>query len=250
MTWVATAIAGSAVLGYMGSQDASSAQVQSSEAGIAEQRRQFDEMQRVLQPYTDAGTEAIGGYQPYIQGGLDAYQQYQALSGLSGPQAQQQAISQIERSPQMQSMIKQGENAMLQNASATGGLRGGNLQAAMAQFRPELLNKLIGQQQSTLGGLAQTGFTGLQNISQLGQSSAAGVGSAGMNMASNIGNLHAQMGAAQAGGAMALGQAAGQIPQAIMLNRFLSPAAASYTPSQIAQANAMNVPQSLPPLTF
>lgn len=250
MTWVAVAIGGSAVLGYMGSKEAASAQEAASEAGIQEQRRQFDLLQKTLAPYTQAGVQALGGYQPFIRGGLEAYQQQMNLAGVAGPEAQRAAIAQIEQSPEMQAMIQQGEEAMLQRASATGGLRGGNIQAAMAQFRPELLSKMMAQRQLTLSDIAGKGFTGVQNLSQLGQSSAAGVGTSGMTMASNVGNLLAQGGAAQAGGAMALGQAAGMIPGALMLNRFLSPAATSYTPAQIAQANAMNVPQSLPPLNF
>jgi len=191
---------GGAIEGSQAVGEASQAQQQSSQASIAEQRRQFDALRQGLDPYAQAGTKAVGQYEPFIRGGIDAYQQQLALSGALGPQAQQQVITQIEQSPQMQSMVQQGENAMLQNASATGGLRGGNLQAAMAQFRPELLSKLIAQKTAEYGGIANTGFTGIQNVSQLGQASAAGVGAAGMNMASNIGNLQSQIGASQAGG--------------------------------------------------
>ena len=92
--------------------------------------------------------------------------------------------------------MRQGEEGILQSASATGGLRGGNVQEALAKFRPEILSSLINQQYSRLG-----------NIAGMGQSAAAGQASAGMNMASNIGNLYGQQGAAQAGAALARGQA-------------------------------------------
>lgn len=159
---------------------ASSAQVQASQMGIEEQRRQFDEMRKLLEPYTQAG--------------LPALQQQQALLGLSGAEAQQAAINAIQSQPGFQSMIQQGENAMLQNASATGGLRGGNLQGAMAQFRPQMLAQAIQDQYSRLGGMTA-----------LGQQSAAGVGTAGMQTGQGIAGLLGQMGAAQAGGI--LGQA-------------------------------------------
>jgi len=117
-------------------------------------------------------------------------------------------------------MIQQGENAMLQNASATGGLRGGNIQAAMAQFRPQILSGLIDQQYSRLGGLssmggnvaqnlASLGSTATQNIAQLGQASAAGTGAAGLKSASAIGTLLGEQGAATAGGQLAYGAQAG-----------------------------------------
>lgn len=175
-------------------QQASAAQTQSAQAAIDEQRRQFDLTQKLLKPYTEAGAPAL--------------QQQQAFLGLGGAPAQQKAIQGIEQSPAMQAMLQQGENALLQNASATGGLRGGNTQAALAQFRPQLLNQLINQQYERLGGLTS-----------LGQQSAAGVGTAGQAMGGNVATLLGQQGAAQAGGI--LGQARGQqmqsqaIPQAL-----------------------------------
>lgn len=178
---------------------AAEAQTGASQAGIDEMRRQFDLMRQGLQPYTQAGTEAIGGYQPFIRGGLDAYQQQLALSGVSGPEAQRQAIAQLEQGPQFQALARQGEEAMLQRASATGGLRGGNIQAALAQFRPQMLSDLIKGKMTELGGLASGGFTGIRDIAQLGQASAAGVGTQGMRTAQDIAGLIGQQGAARAG---------------------------------------------------
>ncbi|MDV7446174.1 hypothetical protein R4514_05315 [Acinetobacter baumannii] len=161
---------------------ASEAQTEASQAGIEEQRRQFDAIQELMKPYVNAGTSALAGQQD--------------LLGLNGAAKQQAAINGINNSPAMQTYLQQGENAILQNASATGGLRGGNTQSALSQFRPQLLNQLINQQYQNLGGLTS-----------IGQNSAAGVGNAGMQSANNIGNLLSQMGAAQAGNAMAQGQA-------------------------------------------
>ena len=188
MSWVATAVVGSAVIGGVASSRASSkaadAQTSSAAAGISEQRRQFDTVQELLSPYVNAGSGAL-------QGQLD-------LAGLGGADAQQAAIQAIQQGPEFQALQQQGENAILQNASATGGLRGGNTQGALAQFRPALLSGLINQQYGRLGGLAQ-----------MGQNSAAGVGTAAMSSGANISNLMQQQGAAQAGGALASGQAWG-----------------------------------------
>ena len=154
---------------------ASDVQQQAAQGGIDEQRRQFDAVQKLLQPYTQAGAGALA--------------QQQALLGMGTPEAQQQAINALQSGPQFQALQQQGENAILQNASATGGLRGGNVQGALAQFRPALLSSLIDQQYSRLGGLAS-----------LGQNAAAGVGNAGMSTGTNIATLLGRQGQAQAGG--------------------------------------------------
>ncbi|ENX08882.1 hypothetical protein [Acinetobacter variabilis] len=161
---------------------ATNAQIQSSEMGVEEQRRQFDAVQKLLKPYADAGLSGLTGQQD--------------LLGINGNTAQQAAINNINNSAEMQTYLQQGENAILQNASATGGLRGGNTQAALAQFRPQLLNQLINQRYQNLAGMTS-----------LGQNAAAGTGNAGMQAASNISNLYQQSGAAQAGAALASGQA-------------------------------------------
>ncbi|MDB4278426.1 hypothetical protein N9917_02350 [Deltaproteobacteria bacterium] len=212
------------------------AQAAATKLGIEEQQRQFDLMQEVLGPYADAGTAALPGFSPFQDVGAQAFQSQQNLMGLGDPGTQAAAIEQIAQSPQMTAMVQQGENAMLQNASATGGLRGGNLQHALAQFRPQMLNQLIEQQYSKLGGLAGTGLDATRNLATLGQASAAGVGSAGIQTGQGIANLYGQQGqaqaqaaniagAAQAGGALGQGQAisnvASSIPQAMMMNQFM-----------------------------
>jgi hypothetical protein len=160
--------------------DAAAVQAGASEAGIVEQRRQFEAMRELLKPYVEAGTPALA--------------QQQALLGLGGPEAERAAIERIQGGVGFQESVRQGEEALLQRASATGGLRGGNIQAALAQFRPTMLREAIDQQYSRLGGMTS-----------LGQQSAAGVGTAGMETGSAIARLQAERGAALAGGE--LGQA-------------------------------------------
>lgn len=194
MSGIATAIVGGSIITGMMASDAQSsaaetaagAQTQSSAASIAETRRQFDLVQKLLEPYVGAGASALGAQQ--------------ALLGLSGTEAQRQAISALETSPQFEALARQGETAMLQQASATGGLRGGNIQAALAQYRPQLLSQMIENQFSKLG-----------TISGLGQASAAGTGAAAQTAGGTIANLLQQQGQAAAGAALASGQAQAQM---------------------------------------
>jgi len=161
---------------------ASSAQTAASTAGITEQRAQFEAIQKLLKPYTYTGTAALGSQQ--------------ALLGLSGNEAQQAEIDALENSAQYKSTVESGENAILQNASATGGLRGGNVQGALAQFRPQVLSSLINQQFSNLGSL-----------STLGQNSAVQQAAAGQATGNQVSSLLGNIGSAQAGNALAQGQA-------------------------------------------
>jgi hypothetical protein len=185
---------------------ASEAQQAMSREAIDEQRRQFDRVQELMRPYVGAGYVALDRLTPYITAGERAFEQQAALAGLSGPDAQRAALEGISTSPGFQETVRQGEEAMLARASATGGLRGGNIQSALAQFRPQMLQQAIEQTYGRLGGMAGTGLGLTQNLISGGQAAAGGVGNAGGAMASNVGNLLAQQGAAQAGGI--LGQAA------------------------------------------
>lgn len=114
---------------------------------------------------------------PYAQAGLSSIKAQQDLAGLNGPAAQQAAIAALQASPEFTAKLALGEKSILANASATGGLRGGNVQAALAQFSPQLLADQINQQYTRLGGLTQTGLSasgGVVNLIQQGGAAAAG----------------------------------------------------------------------------
>ena len=156
------------------------------QAGIDEQRSQNEAVQKLLAPYVAVGAPAL--------------EQQQALLGLRGPEAERAAIERISGGERFKALAGQGEEALLSRASATGGLRGGNVQAALAQFRPQLLSNLIEEQYGRLGGLTS-----------MGQRSAAGVGAAGTETGVNVANLLGQRGAAQAGGEIGQAKAYGQL---------------------------------------
>ena len=191
MAWAI--VGGAAIMGGFGlisskiqgdaAEDAATTQSTAAQSGIDETKRQFDAMQKLLDPYVQAGNKSLTAQQD--------------LAGLNGPEAQAAAMQGISSSPEMMALTQQGENAMLQQGAATGGLRGGNVQGALAQFRPQMLSSLINQQYGRLGGLTQ-----------IGQASAAGVGAAGMQSGAQIADLLGQQGAATAGGQIAGGQAA------------------------------------------
>ena len=194
-----------------GAKDAASTQAGAAQAGIAEQRTAFDKLQTLLKPYVDVGAPGITGLKPYAEAGAPAFEQQQALIGLRGPEAERAAIERISGGARFQEMAQQGEEALLQRASATGGLRGGNIQGALAQYRPALLSSLIEQQYGRLGGLADIGRETQTNLAKIGQASAAGVAAQGVTTGTNVANLLAQQGAAHAGGQLGEARAYGQL---------------------------------------
>lgn len=164
--------------------NASNAEIQAAQLAIDEQRAAREQMRALLEPYVAAGGPAL--------------QAQMAALGLAGPEAQAAFVRQQEQSPFFQALARQGEESILQNASATGGLRGGNTQGALAQFRPAMLNQFLENQYAKLGGMTQ-----------LGQNSAAGVGSAGLGVANQISRLLQDQGSARAGGILGQAQASG-----------------------------------------
>ena len=160
--------------------NAAAAQVEAAQIGTDEIRRQFDTIQENFAPYLGAGENALASQL--------------ALTGASGDEAYQQQIDLIRDSPEYSSLIEDGEEAILANASATGGLRGGNVQRSFGQFRPQILSQLIDKRYSQLGGLTS-----------LGQGSAAGQASAGLQTGQAISGLAQQSGAAIAGASIARG---------------------------------------------
>ena len=163
-------------------QAAAGVQAQSSLAGIDEQRRQFDISQEQAAPFREAGVGALG--------------QQQALLGLSGQEAQQAAFTGLEESAGQRFIRDRQERSLLRNASATGGLGGGNVQTALQQQAAGFAQQDIQNQFSRLGQLSGQGQAATTNIAQLGGQTA-----------SNISNLLGQEGAARASGILAPAQA-------------------------------------------
>ena len=218
---------------------------------FSEEGSQFDQrlQSRGLTPYLNVGAEMLPRLQEFAAVGTDALKQQRALAGLDGPEAQQAAMAQIEAGPGFQALTRQGEEAILQRASATGGLRGGNVQAALAQFRPTLLNQFIEQQYGKLGGLTnlggaateqlfKTGVGGQELLARLGQASAANQAAGATTLGTGIAGSLGQIGTAQAGAAgtigaaqsanaiaqaQALGNFGQSIPNALIMSRFLAP---------------------------
>jgi hypothetical protein len=186
MAFAASALgAGSSILsgitGGKAAKEAAKTQAAAYQKGIDEQHRQFDVTQANFQPYQQAGTQGLSG----IMG----------LLGLNGNDTQEQAIASLKASPAFTSLYNTGQDTILQNAAATGGLRGGNTESSLANYGSGLLSQVIQQQLAGYGGLASTGVGATNSLAGFGQQTS-----------NNVSNLLGQQGQASASGT--LGQAA------------------------------------------
>jgi len=151
-----------------------------------------------------------------------------ALAGLRGAPAQQQAFQGFQASPGQQFLQQEGEQAILRNASALGGLGGGNVQRALQergvglaaqdfgnQFQrgqqvigsqqalaPTAANLAFGTGQALSSGRLQTGSALSNLLSQQGAGASDIIGGG----ATNIANLLQGFGGQQAGSNQQLAQ--------------------------------------------
>lgn len=136
---------------------------------------------------TGFGQQARTDYAPYTGLGASAVGPLGDLLGLNGPEAAQKAMDALKASPMFTSLFNTGQEAVLQNASATGGVRGGNTQGALYELGSNTLSQLVSDQLSRLGGVAN-----------LGASATGAQTAAGSHVADAIAALFGKQGDAQA----------------------------------------------------
>ena len=141
-----------------GANQAADASRDASELSAGFQREALDYLKTSQAPLLEAQQFGLSGLMDYFGGN------------------QQGVVDEAMASPYYTSMLEQGEEAVLRNAAATGGLRSGTIQNALAVNSQNVLNSAINQQ---LGGL--------QTLSGF-KPNTAGVAQA----TSNIGNTLAQ----------------------------------------------------------
>lgn len=138
---------------------------------IQSQERMFDKSLELQAPYREAGYNAISG-----------------LQGLLDPAQRADMLSQYYAGPEYAMMSKQVEEQQLRNMAATGNLRGGVGQNALAGIAPSLGIDYLSGRQNTLTGLANMGMgaasQGAQGAQYLGTQIAQGQ--------RNLGDIYAQ----------------------------------------------------------
>jgi hypothetical protein len=202
------------------SRSAGEKQKEAAELAARTQREQLEASQTAQAPFQAAGLRALS--------------QQEALTGLSGQEAQQQAFESFAQTPGQQFLRDQQERALLRNASAIGGLGGGNVRTALQQ-------QAFGRAQTDIANQ----FNRLASISGAGQVATQNVGQLGSIAAGNIGQAQMQAGAARASGILGQNQALQQGISNIAGIAAQSGAFNQQQPTQqpAQQTNTLNQPQ-------
>jgi hypothetical protein len=106
----------------------------------------------------------------------------------------------LSQTPGYQFQLQQGEQAVTDQATATGGVGGGNTLKALMNYGQELASTTYQQQFNDYLAQQQQQLGALQTAAGSGQNAAAGLASAGQTSANNVGNLLTSGAAATAGG--------------------------------------------------
>ncbi len=182
MCGVATAVVASAVIGAGGAYIASEAAGEAAETSAEgqekaariqaqSQREQLDYLKEINALPTELRNEALT--------------QLGGLSGIGDKNTQQEILDRAKSSPYYQEMMagqEAGQESIMRSASATGGLRSGNVQAGLYDYSSRLQNQALssayGQELTNLRGLAGLP-TGQESISQtmgaIGSTQAQGI---------------------------------------------------------------------------
>ena len=150
------------------------------EKALGEQTRQFDITQANYAPLTNLLAPSVKGLSDLV--------------GVNGNEAWEAALARVQDSPILAGTIRNGEDAILANASATGGLRGGDIERGLADFRGDAYLEELQAEMARYAGLVGLGSGATDSVSAFGA-----------QKANNVSNLFGQQGQVRAGGILTRG---------------------------------------------
>ena len=217
MTWVATAIAASAVLGYSGAkkqagaaESASQMQYQASQDAAKQQREMFDILNEQQKPYRESGYSALNQINTMLPQFTKEFTSADLIKNLD---------------PSYQFMLQQGLGATGQAMNVGGG--GSNVDLARQRFAQEYAK--TGAQQAFNNYQSQQSniYNRLSNLAGIGQAAQSQANTLGSNTANALSQLGiggaSALGAGQVGAANAMAGAYGGIGNALTLSSLLTP---------------------------
>jgi hypothetical protein len=217
MTFVAVAIGGSALLGYMGSrkqakaaESASQLQYEATSDAAKQQREMFDILNAQQAPYREAGYGALNQINTMLPQFTKEFTSADLIRNLD---------------PSYQFMLQQGLGATGQAMNVGGG--GSNVDLARQRFAQEYAK--TGAQQAFNNYQSQQSniYNRLSNLAGIGQAAQSQANTLGSNTANALSQLGiggaSALGAGQVGAANAMAGAYGGIGNALTLSSLLTP---------------------------
>jgi len=195
MTWVATAIVGSALIGGYASNRAASTQAQAAQQGIDAQERMFNRQTELQEPFRKAGEEALNKLIP--------------LSSNYTPFG----MNQFTQDPGYGFRLSEGMKALDRTAAARGGLLSGGTLKAAQRYGQDLGSQEYQNAFNRYQIERNAQLNPLQSLAGLGQTATntltGAAGQMGQNYATGYGNIGQARASGYVGGANALSSALG-----------------------------------------
>ena len=192
MSWIATAIVGSSLIGANAAKSAASTQADAARAGQAQLQANYQQLAPQYDPYLQTGATGLNKLNASADALTSPFSVSQMMSGFA---------------PGYDFRLQQGQGATNMANNATGGLIGGNalkgLQDYTQNFASNEFNNAFTQNQTQQGniynrlvglaGIGQTGLTGLSNLATGNATNQAqlGIGAANANAAGTVGAANA-----------------------------------------------------------
>lgn len=197
MSFVAAAVGGGALLGlgsaYLQSQATKdAANTQAAAAGQAA-GLQYDEFLR-----------QEGRQQPWVDAGVAALPQLQNIASQKPEFTQQDFLN--NQDPAYQFDLQQGQQAIERSAAARGGLQNAGTLKDLSNYSQGMASNEYSNAYNRFMNNQNIQFSRLSSLAGIGQTANSAIGTAGANMANNVGNITMSNANAQAAATMSNGQ--------------------------------------------
>ncbi len=190
MSFVAAAIATSAVVGAYSANKAAKAQSSASRYAANLQNEQFQQTREDQMPWMEAGKRALAKLEP-----LSDYQKF--------------GMDQFQADPGYAFRLSEGQKALDRQAAARGGLISGNALKAAQSYGQQMGSQEYQNAFNRYQAERASQLAPLQSLAGVGQTTAANLGSQGASNAQAVGNYLTDAARAQAGGYMGTANAVG-----------------------------------------
>jgi hypothetical protein len=185
---------GAAVIGSSAAGDAANTEANAANNASQVQLGMFNKTQANEAPYLAAGGNALTALQTGLGIGPGTNG-----SG-TGPLNKPFTLSDFQNSPGYQFQVQQGENAVLNNKSALGGVNSGNTLKALTSYGQGVANQDYWNAYNAYVNAQNQKFGQLQTVAGSGQNAAGNLGALGTQVGASVGNNIVNAGNASAAG--------------------------------------------------